>query len=147
MPAMLLRVVALVAGLSLVAGSGVWFAVTSDRWPGDNRDRVSGLVFSFNKVLGRWLLAHAEPSPCVPIDAVTEQPLQPPREPLTAAEVAEATAAFEKDPRSTNRDRLQVGVSKVRAGPLGRGVTVGVGGGSGSTSTGSGCSTRGARRG
>lgn len=140
---MLLRVVALLAGLGLVAGGGVWFAVTSDRWPGDDRDRVPGLVFSFNKVLGRWLLAHAEPSPCVPVDAVTGQPLEPTREALTAAEVAEATVAFEKDPRSANRDRLQVGTAKVRAGRLGPGVNVGVGTGSG---RGGGCST-GARRG
>ena len=77
----------------LLGTTGTWFAVTTDRWPWDERSQPASTVWALNHALGMFLFDHGQDPP---------QPA-PRREVITKLEQAEAQKLIANDPRLKDR--------------------------------------------
>ncbi|MGC4116132.1 MAG: hypothetical protein QM765_16440 [Myxococcales bacterium] len=91
------------AALLLTGVGGVWFAVSTDAWPWDDRSEPAKTVWAFNDKVGKFLYDHGQ-------DTAEEiAAARPRREALTGAESAEVQKQLENDPRLKDRIVLHAG--------------------------------------
>ncbi len=89
--------------LLLLGAVGVWYTVSTDAWPWDERREPARTVWALNAKLGKFLFDHGQDTP-------EEIAAAPPRPvPLSAAEKAEVAKRLQSDARLKDRVVLHGG--------------------------------------
>ena len=90
-------VLGLLSLLLFGAAAGVWYAVSTDQWPWDDRKQPATTVWALNDKLGRFLYENGQDTP----EEIAAA--QPRREALTAAEQGEVKKQLAADDRFKDR--------------------------------------------